>query len=148
MVVEVHQGRDEQQRDGLVEVEGSRQRRIGEDLLRLLDVGHDEFGLSDGRAVHQGPGVGEHELVVVDVEHPALGRDLLCHLMCVRRWEFRARCRGTRRIPRPVTRCRTARPRYALLARAMAGRVGIARTIASPSARSAARLSLPPSQQS
>ena len=60
---------------GLAEIE--RGRRPGEDRRRVAQVGADVPAPALGPAGEQGPGVDQHERVVVDVGDRALGRHLL-----------------------------------------------------------------------
>jgi len=75
---EVQDGQ-EQQRDGLVEVDQLAQRRVAQDRVRLEHVPPDHRGARD--AVQHAAGVRQHDRVVVDVDDPGLGallhRDLV-----------------------------------------------------------------------
>jgi hypothetical protein len=76
---------DQHQPDGLGEVEGAGHGRVAEDRLRLAEVGLDEGHPPLLAAGHQGPGVGQHDRVVVHVDDPRLRGQLLGDLVDVAR---------------------------------------------------------------
>jgi hypothetical protein len=67
VVVDVVQDGDQQQPDRLVEVDELLERGVAEDLRRPPQVGLDDLGGVAG--VEQGPGVDEHDRIVVDIDH-------------------------------------------------------------------------------
>ena len=75
------QHRHQHQRERLGEIEGAPGNRIGENLLRLPDVGVQVGGDAARAAGQQRPRVREHDRVVVRVHHAGLGiaglRDLM-----------------------------------------------------------------------
>jgi hypothetical protein len=67
--------------NGLAEIEGLG--RPAQHLAGIAQVGIDVIAGALGGTGEQGPGVGEHDRVVVDVDDPAVRCDLLSHLMGV-----------------------------------------------------------------
>jgi hypothetical protein len=136
---------DEHQRHRPVEVEGLAQLRAGEDRLRLAEVGVQEPGRALGGADHQGPRVGEHERVAVDVEHPRGRPHGLHDLVQVGRGGD-AGADVEELVDPGLGQVAAIRRITARLACAMSPIVGSCARMASPSSRSGAKLSLPPSQ--
>jgi hypothetical protein len=76
---------DQHQSDRLGEVEGLGDRRVVQDRLWLAQVGQEERQLPLGAALQQGPGVRQHDGVVVHVHHPRLRRHLLGYVAVLSR---------------------------------------------------------------
>jgi hypothetical protein len=77
------QDRDEDEPDRPAQVERPGHDRAGQDLLRVPQVPAEIGGLAAGRAGQQGVGVGEHDRVVVHVDHPGVRRGGLGDLVHV-----------------------------------------------------------------
>ena len=77
------QQRDQHQRDRLGQVEGGPDSRVAEDLLRLAQVRVEVRAHPIRVAGQQGPGVRQHDRVVVHVDHPGFRRDALRDLVHV-----------------------------------------------------------------
>ena len=81
LVGDAVQDAEEHDRDRLAEVQDLG--GPGQDRVEVAQVGVDVGGRALGVAGQQGPGVQEHDRVVVHVHHPGLGRRPLGHLVRV-----------------------------------------------------------------
>jgi hypothetical protein len=137
---------DQHEGNRLAQVQGGAQCPIREDLAWLAEVFLDERGGSRRVAGHQRPRVSEHDRVVVHVNDPAVRRRCLRHLVGVaRRGNAGADVQELpdARLPRQVTDG-TAEEGAVIAYRSGIG--GIAEMSPSPTSRSAAKLSFPPSK--